>query len=87
MGGPLPRGPMGGLMGGEMPPAMMAAFSRATGKFVDITGPDDDLPWGQVRKALTDVGYRGWATAEVKGGDVARLTTVRKQMQKAFGLA
>jgi len=45
-----------------------------------------DLPWDQVRKALDDVGFTGWATAEVGGGDVKRLTQVRQQMQKAFGL-
>jgi L-ribulose-5-phosphate 3-epimerase len=55
-------------------------------KFVDITSEDDDLPWDQVRKALADIGFAGWATAEVGGGGVERLTTVRKQMQKAFGL-
>ncbi len=61
-------------------------FSRARNTFVDITAPDDDLPWDQVRKALQDIGYCGWATAEVGGGDVKRLTQVREQMQKAFGL-
>lgn len=61
-------------------------FSRAKNKFVDITSPEDDLPWDQVRKALADIGYAGWATAEVGGGNVARLTTVREQMQKAFGV-
>jgi L-ribulose-5-phosphate 3-epimerase len=61
-------------------------FSRAKDKFVDITGPDDDLPWNEVRQALDDIGYSGWATAEVKGGDLKRLTQVREQMQKAFGL-
>ncbi|MCP4451502.1 MAG: sugar phosphate isomerase/epimerase, partial [Planctomycetes bacterium] len=53
---------------------------------VDITGPDDDLPWHDVRQALKDIGFSGWATAEVGGGDLKRLTQVRKQMQKAFGL-
>ncbi len=62
-------------------------FSRARDKFVDITSEDDDLPWNQVQKALADINFTGWATAEVGGGDVARLTTVRKQMEKAFGLA
>lgn len=62
-------------------------FSRATDKFVDITSDADDLPWDQVRKALKDINYNGWATAEVKGGDLARLTEVRKHMQKAFALA
>jgi L-ribulose-5-phosphate 3-epimerase len=60
-------------------------FSRAKNKFVDITSPDDDLPWDKVRAALAEIGFTGWATAEVGGGDVKRLTTVREQMQKAFG--
>ncbi|NLX99766.1 MAG: sugar phosphate isomerase/epimerase [Rhodopirellula sp.] len=59
-------------------------FSRAENKFTDIG--EGDLPWDQVRKALDDIGFAGWATAEVKGGDVGRLTQVRQQMQKAFGL-
>ena len=61
-------------------------FSRAKNKFVDITSADDDLPWAEVRKALDEIGFAGWATAEVRGGDVKALTTVREQMQKAFGL-
>ena len=61
-------------------------FSRARNKFVDITSADDDVPWDQVRKALDDIHFTGWATAEVGGGGVERLTQVRKQMQKAFGI-
>ena len=61
-------------------------FSRAQNRFVDITSESDDLPWDQVRKALDDIGFAGWATAEVGGGDLARLTLVRQQMEKAFGL-
>jgi hexulose-6-phosphate isomerase len=61
-------------------------FSRAKNKFVDITSPDDDLPWDEVRKGLEEIGFTGWATAEVGGGGLERLTTVREQMQKAFGL-
>ncbi len=34
-----------------------------------------------------DSGFPGWATAEVGGGDLARLTLVRQQRQKALGLA
>lgn len=62
-------------------------FSRAQNKFVDITSPDDDLPWGEVQQGLEEIGFTGWTTAEVGGGGLERLTTVRKQMQKAFGLA
>jgi len=61
-------------------------FSRAKNKFVDITSADDDLPWEQVRRALDDIHFAGWATAEVGGGNLERLTQVHKQMQKAFGI-
>jgi hexulose-6-phosphate isomerase len=59
-------------------------FSRKKNSFVDIVSPDDDVPWGEVREALSAIGFSGWATAEVGGGDVARLTTVRKQMEQAL---
>jgi len=59
-------------------------FSRKFNTFVEI--PDGDLPWADVRKAFEDIGFTGWTTAEVGGGDLARLTIVREQMQKAFGL-
>ena len=59
-------------------------FSRENDKFTDIGA--GDLPWDQVRKGLDDIGFTGWATAEVGGGNVERLTTVRKQMEVAFGL-
>ena len=59
-------------------------FSRAEGKFTDIG--KGDLPWDQVRKALEDIGFTGWATAEVGGGGLERLKTVRQQMEEVFGL-
>lgn len=62
-------------------------FSRAKNKFVDITSEEDDVPWDEVRKGLDEIGFTGWATAEVSGGGLERLTVVRQQMQKAFGLS
>jgi hexulose-6-phosphate isomerase len=59
-------------------------FSREKDEFTDIG--EGDLPWAQVREALRDIGFTGWATAEVEGGDVERLTIVRQQMQEAFGI-
>jgi hexulose-6-phosphate isomerase len=59
-------------------------FSRAKDRFVDITSPDDDLPWAETRKALDAIGFTGWATAEVGGGGLKRLTEVRQQMERAF---
>ena len=43
-----------------------------------------DVDWGGVRAALRDIGFNGWCTAEVTGGDEARLTSLRSQMQKAL---
>lgn len=59
-------------------------FSRAKDEFTEIG--EGDLPWKQVQKALHDVGFAGWATAEVGGGDLPRLKKVREQMQRALGL-
>jgi hexulose-6-phosphate isomerase len=59
-------------------------FSRAENKFTDIG--EGDLPWDQVREALGEIGFAGWATAEVGGGDLKRLTVVCEQMRKAFGV-
>lgn len=61
-------------------------FSRAKNTFTEITGDDDDLPWAEVRKAIADTNWTGWTTAEVGGGGLERLTKVRQQMEKAFGL-
>ncbi|MFP6872628.1 MAG: sugar phosphate isomerase/epimerase family protein [Verrucomicrobiales bacterium] len=59
-------------------------FSRANNKFTEIG--EGDLPWADVRKALGEIGFTGWATAEVGGGGLERLKKVREQMQRAFGL-
>jgi sugar phosphate isomerase/epimerase len=34
---------------------------------------DGDVPWKEVHKALTEIGYRGDATLELQGGDEAYL--------------
>lgn len=63
-------------------------FSRAAkdgkGQFTEIG--EGDLPWKDVQKGLSDIGFTGWATAEVGGGDAERLKKVREQMEKAFGM-
>jgi L-ribulose-5-phosphate 3-epimerase len=53
---------------------------------VEIGDGDGDCDWPSVRAALRDVGYEGWATAEVQGGDAARLTEIAKRMDGALGL-
>lgn len=50
--------------------------------FVDITAGDID--WPSVRAALREIGFTSWVSAEVGGGDVARLKIVLDQMQQAL---
>lgn len=61
------------------------ARGTAEGKwkgFVDIT--DGDIDWRAVRSALGEIGFSGWVSAEVGGGDVRRLTTILDQMKRAL---
>ncbi len=42
--------------------------------------------WDRVMQALRDVGYGGWAAAEVRGGDEARLTDIARRMDRVFAM-
>jgi hexulose-6-phosphate isomerase len=59
-------------------------YSRAKNGWTDIG--EGDLPWADVRKAIDEIGFTGWVTAEVGGGGLERLKTVREQMQRVFGI-
>jgi hexulose-6-phosphate isomerase len=43
---------------------------------------EGDVNWPEVRKALAEIGYEGWMTAEIEGGDEAYLTDVAQRMDK-----
>jgi len=61
------------------------AKADAAGKwkgFVDIAAGDID--WAEVRTALQDIGFTGWVSAEVGGGDTARLEKVLAEMKEAL---
>ncbi|MCR9201028.1 MAG: sugar phosphate isomerase/epimerase [Planctomycetaceae bacterium] len=62
----------------------LKGFSRAQNKFTKIT--EGDLDWADVRKALLEIKFQGWAAAEVGGGNLDRLKEVSANMDKAFGL-
>lgn len=59
-------------------------FSRAQNKFTKIT--EGDIDWPDVRRALLEIDYTGWAAAEVGGGDPERLKEISANMDKAFSL-
>ena len=45
---------------------------------------EGDCNWPAVMEALDDIGYHGWASAEVPGGDRKRLEDISNRMQKIF---
>jgi hexulose-6-phosphate isomerase len=53
-------------------------------KWVPIGEGDED--WPDVLKALAEVGYNGWATAEVAGGGPKELKDVAERMNRVLGL-
>lgn len=57
---------------------------HATGKNCDLF--QGMVDWTGVRAALAEIGYRGWATAEVRGGGVEELTRVDRDMRTALGI-
>lgn len=53
-------------------------------KWVPIGEGDED--WPAILKALDDIGYHGWATAEVGGGDRDHLKLVAAKMNRCLQL-
>jgi hexulose-6-phosphate isomerase len=47
---------------------------------------EGDENWPEVLKALAEVGYNGWATAEVGGGGEKELKDISERMDKILGL-
>jgi len=47
---------------------------------------EGDCDWPSVREALAEIGYSGWATAEVPGGDRQRLADIAQRMDRVLDL-
>ncbi len=62
----------------------LKGFSRAQNKFTKIG--EGDLDWADVRAALKEINYYGWAAAEVGGGNLDRLKEISANMDKVFKL-
>ena len=61
-----------------------AEGNEGAGFRVEIGEGDED--WPEVLKALAEIGYNGWATAEVGGGGEEHLKKISAQMDKVLGL-
>ncbi|GIV16626.1 MAG: xylose isomerase [Armatimonadota bacterium] len=55
-------------------------FKRSTRQFVNLL--EGDVNWREVRKALDEVGYRGFMTAELGGGDAGYLRDVAQRIDR-----
>lgn len=44
------------------------------------------IEWERVREELVKIGYRGWATAEVSGGNRERLAEISREMDQVLAL-
>ncbi len=58
---------------------LRAGFSKPLG--------EGTINWANVRKSLKQIGYSGWATAEVGNADRARLADIAQRMDKILDLA
>lgn len=47
---------------------------------------EGDCNWPEVLNALDEIGYEGWATAEIPGGDTDRLTEIATRMNRILEL-
>jgi L-ribulose-5-phosphate 3-epimerase len=47
---------------------------------------DGTINWENVRAALKGIGYQGWATAEVGGGDRERLADIAESLDRVISL-
>jgi hexulose-6-phosphate isomerase len=59
---------------------MGKGWSPITAQFVNLG--DGDVDWAAVRKAFAEVGYIGWVTTELEGGDEAYLRDVVKRIDR-----
>lgn len=59
-------------------------YSKKEAWFCGIGEGDSD--WAEVMRALQDIGYHGWASAEVRGGGAERLVEIRERMDRVFAM-
>jgi len=59
-------------------------FKRSGYKWTNLL--DGDVNWPQVRRALDEIGYDGYLTTELRGGDEAYLTDLAGRIDRFFAM-
>lgn len=62
-------------------------MQEGLGKCFDVEIGEGNIDWPAVRTELVKADFRGWASAEVRGGDLQRLQDISRRMDKVLGLA
>lgn len=62
------------------------AMNDGMRKAFDVPLGEGSVDWAAVRKGLLAINYKGWATAEVRGGDRTRLADIAAQMDRVLDL-
>ena len=62
------------------------AMNEGMRKGFSIPLGEGSVDWKKVRQELLAIDYRGWATAEVRGGDRRRLAEIAEQMDRVLDL-
>ncbi len=65
--------------------SLKTAMSQGMGKGFDFPMGQGDIQWDRVREQLGKIGFHGWATAEVRGGDRRRLAEISAEMDQILG--
>jgi hexulose-6-phosphate isomerase len=64
--------------------AKMKAEGAWKGFDCKIGAADSSCGWSELMAALKELGYKGWASAEVPGGDRERLAEISQNMNDVF---
>jgi len=65
---------------------LKVAMSEGMSKGFDFPIGQGSIEWDRVCEELKKIDYRGWATAEVNGGDRKRLAEISQQMDQVLSL-
>jgi L-ribulose-5-phosphate 3-epimerase len=65
---------------------LKVAMGEGMGKGFAFPIGQGSIDWKRVREELAKIGYRGWATAEVSGGNRERLAEISQQMDRVLAL-